>query len=152
MFFASFFDRAPVLSYPPAHSDRMATAITFPVPLNPLTPLHPLTPLTLSSRRHRPESDVQRSERQLSVRRHPSARVPVNALAPAPAAVVISCSDCSRQNSTACVDCVVTFVCGSFVNLGPDEARALALFQSVGLVPPSQHAPAPQHAPAFSVA
>ena len=127
----------------------MATAITFPVPLNPLTPLTPLNPVTalaLSPRRHRPESDTQRSERQLAVRRHPSARVPVNALAPAPAAVVISCSDCSRQNSTACVDCVVTFVCGSFVNLGPDEARALALFQSVGLVPPSQHAPA------FSVA
>ncbi len=115
----------------------MATAITFPVPL---------TPLTLSSRRHRAESDAQRSERQLAVRRHPSARVAVNSLAPAPAAVVISCSDCSRQNSTACVDCVVTFMCGSFVNLGPDEAHALVLFQSVGLVPPSQHSPA------FSVA
>ena len=107
----------------------MATAITFPVPL------------TLPSRRHRAESVTQRAERTDAVRRHPSSNVPVSTALPAPASVVISCSDCSRQNSSACVDCVVTFVCGSVVTLGPDEARALAMLQSAGLVPGSRHDP-----------
>lgn len=104
----------------------MATAITFPAPL------------TLSSRRHRQESQASRVGRQAAVDRHPSSWVPV-ASSISPTSVVISCDDCIRQHSAACVDCVVTFVCGSFVDLEPDEARALALLQSVGLVPPLQH-------------
>lgn len=101
----------------------MATSITFPAPV------------ALTSRRHRVTSDATRVARGEALRRHPSSRRPEPA-----AEVVISCSDCTRQHSSACDDCVVTFVCGSLVAMAPDEANALALFQAVGLLPPSQHA------------
>lgn len=100
----------------------MATSLTFPVPVN------------LSSRRHRTTSDATKAARDDARRRHPSA------MRPEPRAdVVISCADCSRQNSSACADCVVTFVCGTSVALGADEAEALAMFQEAGLLPGSQH-------------
>lgn len=52
---------------------------------------------------------------------------------------MISCADCSLQNSSACADCIVTFVCGTSVAFGAAEADALAMFQEVGLLPGSQH-------------
>ncbi len=53
--------------------------------------------------------------------------------------VVISCSVCSLQHSSACADCIVTFVCGTAVAFAAAEADALAMFQEVGLLPGSQH-------------
>ncbi len=103
----------------------MATSITFPAPV------------TLSSRRHRVTSDVTKAARADALRRHPSSRTPE-----VRGEMVISCSDCTRQNSSACDDCVVTFVCGSLVAMAPEEADALALFQLVGLLPALQHAEA----------
>ena len=53
--------------------------------------------------------------------------------------VVISCDDCVMQHSTACDECVVTFIC----NREPDEAvvidaaevRAVRMLGDAGLVP-----------------
>lgn len=105
----------------------MATSITFP------------TPLPLVNRRHRITSVATREARNEALRRHPSAQARQN-----PSSFVVSCGDCSLQNTSACDDCVVTFVCGSSVALVAEEARALSLFQSVGLLPPSQHTELPQ--------
>jgi hypothetical protein len=52
---------------------------------------------------------------------------------------IISCDDCVMQNTDACGDCVVTFIC----NREPDEAlvidvaeaRAVRLLGEAGLVP-----------------
>ena len=100
----------------------MATSLTFPVPVN------------LSSRRHRFTSDATKAARDDARRRHPSAM-----RAEPRADVVISCSDCSLQHSSACADCIVTFVCGTAVAFAAAEADALAMFQEVGLLPGSQH-------------
>lgn len=100
----------------------MATSLTFPTPVN------------LASRRHRVTSDTTKAARDEARRRHPSSRQPEPR-----ADLVISCADCTLQNSSACGDCVVTFVCGASVALTSDEARALAMFQEIGLVPGSQH-------------
>ena len=100
----------------------MATSLTFPVPVN------------LLSRRHRVTSDATKAARDDARRRHPSAMRPELR-----ADVVISCAECSLQNSSACSDCVVTFVCGTSVAFGAAEADALAMFQEAGLLPGSQH-------------
>jgi len=52
---------------------------------------------------------------------------------------IISCDDCTMQHTSACEDCVVTFIC----NREPDravvidvvEARAVRLLGEAGLVP-----------------
>ncbi|MGH9226445.1 MAG: hypothetical protein ACRD2W_22245 [Acidimicrobiales bacterium] len=52
---------------------------------------------------------------------------------------IISCDDCTMQHTSACDDCVVTFIC----NREPDEvvvidvveARAVRLLGEAGLVP-----------------
>lgn len=52
---------------------------------------------------------------------------------------VISCDDCTMQQTSACEDCVVTFIC----NREPDqavvidavEARAVRMLGEAGLVP-----------------
>ena len=125
----------------------MATAITFPVqfpsdavrPDSALPVDHRVSPFPV--RRHRLESEADRADRRGAIGRHPSSR-PLNvSLVPAPSGVSISCADCQFQGTSACQDCIVTFVCGSIVQLGTEEARALRSLQEVGLLPMSQHAP-----------
>jgi len=51
----------------------------------------------------------------------------------------ISCDDCTMQHSTACGDCVVTYLLREAtgpLELGNDEAEALGQMASVGLLPP----------------
>jgi len=52
---------------------------------------------------------------------------------------VISCGDCVMQHTSACDDCVVTFICGrepdEAVVIDVAEARAVRLLGEVGLVP-----------------
>jgi len=61
-------------------------------------------------------------------------------------ATVISCDECVMQHTSACDDCVVTFICSR----EPDEAviidvaeeRAVRMLIRSGLVPGIRHAPA----------
>jgi len=52
----------------------------------------------------------------------------------------ISCGDCVMQRTSACDDCVVTFICGrepdEAVVFDVAEARAVRLLGEVGLLPP----------------
>ena len=52
----------------------------------------------------------------------------------------ISCEDCVMQGTSACGDCVVTFICGREANeaviIDVAEARAVRLLGEAGLVPP----------------
>jgi hypothetical protein len=52
----------------------------------------------------------------------------------------ISCDDCVMQRTSACDDCVVTFICGrepdEAVVFDVAEARAVRLLGDVGLLPP----------------
>jgi hypothetical protein len=52
----------------------------------------------------------------------------------------ISCDDCVMQDTPACQDCVVTFICGrqpgEAVVIDVVEARAVRLLGEAGLVPP----------------
>ena len=54
--------------------------------------------------------------------------------------MLISCDDCVMQDSPACEDCVVTFICGrepgEAVVFDVAEARAVRLLGEAGLVPP----------------
>ena len=55
----------------------------------------------------------------------------------------IDCDDCVMAGTTACTDCVVTFVCtrderGAVV-VDASEARALRLLQAGGLLPELRH-------------
>jgi hypothetical protein len=53
--------------------------------------------------------------------------------------VKISCDECMMQHSTACNDCVVTYLLRESegpVDIGSDEAEALGRMASVGLLPP----------------
>jgi hypothetical protein len=120
----------------------MATAITFPVQINPAASVLP----ALSVRRHRSsslaESEADRADRRSAMRRHPSARplaAPLAAPVTPPSGVSISCADCQFQGTAACDDCIVTFICGTEVRLRADEAQALTALQNAGLVPRSQH-------------
>jgi len=55
----------------------------------------------------------------------------------------ISCDDCSSRHTTACDDCVVTFICSrdadDAVVLDLDEERALRRLAASGLVPVVQY-------------
>ena len=55
----------------------------------------------------------------------------------------ISCDDCMAQNTGACADCVVTFICGrepdDAVIIDADEERAVRLLAGAGLVPGLRH-------------
>ena len=55
----------------------------------------------------------------------------------------ISCDDCEMQRTTACSDCIVTFICGrdpgEAVIVDASEARALRLLSGSGLVPELRH-------------
>ena len=52
---------------------------------------------------------------------------------------VISCDDCIMQETDACADCVVTFICGrepdEAVVIDVAEARAVRMLGEAGLVP-----------------
>jgi hypothetical protein len=55
----------------------------------------------------------------------------------------ISCDDCRMQHTSACAECVVTFICdrepGDAVVIDAEEARAVRLLGRSGLVPPLRH-------------
>ena len=54
--------------------------------------------------------------------------------------LTISCDDCIMQNTDACEDCVVTFICGRepdhAVVIDVAEVRAVRMLSDAGLVPP----------------
>ncbi len=58
---------------------------------------------------------------------------------------IISCDDCVMQNTDACDDCVVTFICNrdphEAVVIDVAEARAVRLLGEVGLVPRLRQVP-----------
>jgi hypothetical protein len=60
--------------------------------------------------------------------------------------ISISCDDCELQNTTACEDCLVTFVLGrdpeDAVVIDVREARALRMLSGAGLVPRLRHSAA----------
>ena len=80
--------------------------------------------------------------------RHPSfgrREAPVRRLptrATAPAALVISCDDCAMQCTSACADCVVSFVlqhdAAEPLVLDEPEERAVRLLAKAGLLPDLQ--------------
>ena len=55
----------------------------------------------------------------------------------------IDCDECALQSTSACDDCVITFLCGTeahtpvVVDLA--EARAMRVLDEAGLVPPLRH-------------
>jgi hypothetical protein len=55
----------------------------------------------------------------------------------------ISCDECVMEGTSACADCVVTFLCdrepGDAVIIDVVEARALRLLEQGGLVPRLRH-------------
>jgi hypothetical protein len=55
----------------------------------------------------------------------------------------IDCGDCAMAATSACDDCVVSFIVnrapGDALVIDVDEQRALRLLQSAGLVPDSRH-------------
>jgi hypothetical protein len=73
----------------------------------------------------------------------PRRRPPERADAPPGAALTIDCDDCAMQHTTACDDCVVTFICsrepGEAVVVDVAEARALRLLSGAGLLPELRH-------------
>lgn len=60
-----------------------------------------------------------------------------------PESLRIDCEECTLQHSTACEDCIMTFLCGTeteqpvVVDLA--EARAMRLLGEAGLAPPLRH-------------
>ena len=57
--------------------------------------------------------------------------------------LTISCDDCTMQHTSACDDCIVTFLCDrepdDAVVIDADEARALRMLNQAGLVPELRH-------------
>ena len=57
--------------------------------------------------------------------------------------LTIDCDDCTLQATSACADCVVTFLCGrepdEAVVIDVAEARAVRLLGQAGLVPTLRH-------------
>jgi hypothetical protein len=57
--------------------------------------------------------------------------------------LVIDCDHCALQATSACDDCVVSFLCGteasSPVVVDLAEARAMRLLGEAGLAPPLRH-------------
>lgn len=57
--------------------------------------------------------------------------------------ISISCDDCELQGTTACEDCLVSFVLGrepdDAVVVDADEARAMRMLSRAGLVPQLRH-------------
>ena len=61
----------------------------------------------------------------------------------AAATISISCDDCELQRSTACQDCLVSFVLSrqpdDAVVVDVEEARAMRMLARAGLVPAMRH-------------
>ncbi len=59
--------------------------------------------------------------------------------------LTIDCDDCCMQATSACNDCVVTFICGrepdEAVVIDAGEARAVRMLIRSGLVPDIRHVP-----------
>lgn len=59
---------------------------------------------------------------------------------------IIDCDDCVMQATSACDDCVVTFICSrdpdEAVIVDADEARAVRMLIRSGLLPRLRHVPA----------
>lgn len=57
--------------------------------------------------------------------------------------ITISCGDCIMEGTSACDDCVVSFICGrepdDAVVIDAHEARAVRLLAGAGLVPGLRH-------------
>ena len=57
--------------------------------------------------------------------------------------LTIDCGECALEGTTACDDCVVTFLCGrapdEAVVIDVAEARAVRLLGQAGLVPTLRH-------------
>lgn len=57
--------------------------------------------------------------------------------------LVISCDECAMQHTDACDDCLVSFILdrrpGKAVVIDVEEARAVRMLTSVGLVPGPRH-------------
>lgn len=57
--------------------------------------------------------------------------------------ITVSCLDCVMQETEACEDCVVSFICGrapdDAVVIDAAEARAVRLLAGAGLVPALRH-------------
>ena len=57
--------------------------------------------------------------------------------------LTIDCDDCAMQGTSACDDCVVTFLCarepGDAILIDVVEARALRLLEEGGLAPALRH-------------
>ncbi len=57
--------------------------------------------------------------------------------------LLIDCDECVMQGTSACDDCVVTFICDrepdAAVVIDADEARAIRLLGEEGLVPRLRH-------------
>ena len=60
-------------------------------------------------------------------------------------AISVSCDDCRMDGSSACSDCVVTFIVdrepGDAVIIDIEEIRAVRLLAGAGLVPRLRHVP-----------
>lgn len=57
--------------------------------------------------------------------------------------MIISCDDCVRQHTSACHQCVVTYLLQADdhgVELAPTDVRAVRLLVGAGLVPRLRHA------------
>ncbi|GAC1309015.1 MAG: hypothetical protein NVSMB16_05370 [Acidimicrobiales bacterium] len=61
-----------------------------------------------------------------------------------PPPITISCEDCTMHETSACADCIVTFLCERDPNDGividAAEARAVRLLGAAGLAPKLRHA------------
>ena len=68
---------------------------------------------------------------------------PTDNLPPPDQALTIDCDDCVMQATSACEDCVVTFLCQrepeDAVVIDVAEVRALRLLADTGLTPPLRH-------------
>jgi hypothetical protein len=57
--------------------------------------------------------------------------------------LTIDCDECAMQGTSACADCVVTFICsrepGEAVVVDVAEERALRLLSGAGLLPALRH-------------
>jgi hypothetical protein len=54
-----------------------------------------------------------------------------------------SCDECEMQDTGACEDCVVSFICGrepeDALIVNADEERAMRMLGRAGLLPPLRH-------------
>ncbi|MEO7837134.1 MAG: hypothetical protein ABIS21_05785 [Acidimicrobiales bacterium] len=57
--------------------------------------------------------------------------------------ITISCTDCMMHDTSACDDCVVSFICGrepdDAVVINAEEARGVRLLAGAGLLPGLRH-------------